>query len=199
MVVTPDQAAVLVTIRTLSQDPAEAQSENEVATDAVFEALTQGGIDPDSISLTDLRLRPRTSYGGPDGPRDDGFEATRSLRVVTSEIDAVSHIAAVATTAGATSIDQVEYSSSHLDEARLEALTEAVRLARRDAEAMAKAADGSLVGLALLTTNPSTFTPMQVRGARIVRGFGRSETTPDAADLTVTVIVEGQWVFRANE
>ncbi len=197
----PDRVSISMAIRTISAGPDEAQSQNEMTAEAVFAALSAMDIDPDSIRLTDLRIGLHREYG-PDGRRDAGFEATRRLRVGTEDLGMVGSIVEVATEAGATSVDRVAYWSSGIDEARLEALTDAVQAARRDAEVMAAASGGRLGGLRLLTTNPATSTPMRVRGARIIRGgfsTGTAESTPDAADLTITMLVEGHWLFESGD
>lgn len=198
VVLEPDRVSVAVSIRTISAESDEAQTQNEATTEAVFAAIVAMDLDPDSIRLTNLRIRPHREYG-PDGQRDAGYAANRSLRVATDDLGIVSRIVAVATEAGATSVDRVTYSSSRIEAARLEALAQAVHKARRDAEVMAAAAGGRLGRLTHLTTNPATYTPMQVRGARTVRGFGTGQSTPDAADLTIDVFVEGQWVFQPED
>ena len=199
VVLRPDHADVSITIRTIAPEPAEAQSLNEATTDAVAAGLAGLDLDPDSIRLTTLRIGPHLEYSPAGVRRPAGYAATRSLRVATDDLGMVSRIVNVATKAGATSIDRVSYSSSRADEARLEALTEAVGDARAEAEVMAVAAGGRLGGLALLTTNPATIPrPVLTRGygVRTIRGgAATTDATPDPSDLIITAVVEGHWMF----
>lgn len=194
----PDHADVSVSIRTTAPEPAEAQSLNETATGAVSAGLVGLGLDPDSIRLTTLRIGPHLEYSPAGIRRPAGYVATRSLSVATDDLGMVGRIVDVATKVGATSIDRVFYTSSRAEEARLEALTEAVGNARVEAEVMAAAAGGRLGGLVSLTTGPGT-----APGPVLARGFGAIQgmesATPDPSDLIITAVVEGHWMFVPND
>ena len=154
VILKPDHADVSVTIRTVASEPNDAQLRNEATTEAVTAGLMGLDLDPDSIRLTTLRIGPHREYSPSGILRPAGYVATRSLSVVTDDLEMVGRIVDVATKAGVTSVDRVSYSSARADEARLEALTEAVGNARAEADVMAAAASGRLGGLTLLTTIP---------------------------------------------
>ncbi|MEE8486974.1 MAG: SIMPL domain-containing protein [Gemmatimonadota bacterium] len=201
VVLKPDHADISITIRTIAPEPDEAQSLNETTATAVAAVLAGLDLDSDSIRLTTLRIGPHIEYSPAGVRRPAGYAATRSLSVATDDLGMVSRIVDVATRAGATSIDRVSYSSSRADDARLEALTEAVGNARAEAEVMAAAADGRLGGLALLTTNPAGSRPVQTRGfgvRTIQTALVATDPMPDPSDLTITAVVEGHWTFIPN-
>lgn len=199
VLLTPDEATVAITIRTNAPDAAAASSRNEAIASAVVEAIEALDLSTDSVRLTNLRVYPNREYT-PNGPRDAGFNADRSISVTTDAISDVGRIVSAALGAGATSIDHVAYSSSRSDDARADALAAAVRNARADAEIVAAAAGGRLGGVLLITTHDVSIPrPM-------IRGFGGDERAemaaarelPDPEDISVSAFVTGQWAFVAG-
>ena len=89
-----------------------------------------------------MRIGPNRQYT-PEGPKENGYFAERSVRASTADLAQVGEIIEAAVGAGATQIDNVSYSSSERGRRRAgEALAKAVDNARADAAAMAKAAGG---------------------------------------------------------
>jgi len=153
----------------------------------------------DSLRLTGVRIGPNREYT-PQGPRDEGYFAERSLRVTTDELSDVGRIIQAAVGAGATQIDHVAYSSTEEEAARREALRRAVEKARGDAEAVAAAAGGRLGPVMLLSTQdvsiPRPMYRMEMAAADAPRG---GEALPEPEDLTVTAFVQARWGFAAGE
>lgn len=194
----PDRATVSITVRTIAGEPDDASSRNRTAAESVAAALEALGLD--SLRSTGVRIGPNRQYT-PDGPKDEGYFAERSLRVSTDDLAQVGTIIEAALGAGATEIDNVAYSSSQEDAARREALAKAVANARSDAAAVAEAAGGRLGEVALLSTG-GVNVPRP-----IIRGFTTGKTAqvemaaqlPAPEDLTVTANVEIHWVFEAED
>lgn len=193
----PDRATVSVTIRTIAPEPDEASSRNLGIAEAVTAAIEALDIEPDSLRSTGVRVGPNREYT-PDGPRDAGYFAERSLRVTTNELADVGKIIQAAVGAGATSVDGVSYSSSEEESARAEALARAVEKARADAAVIARAAGGRLGAVILLSTeNVSVPRPMMALEAMSVSRAG-DRAMPEPEDLTVTAHVHGRWTFEAG-
>ena len=86
-----------------------------------------------------------------------------------------------------------------MGDARRSALKDAFDEARRDAEAMATAAGGSL-GRVVLMSN--TYTPTQIAEdtyARIAGGVAQSSTLMRPSELTVTANATVRWEFIARK
>lgn len=196
----PDRASVSVTVRTIGPEPDQAASRNLATAEDVTEALEALDLEPDSLRLTGVRIGPNREYT-PDGPRDAGYFAERSLRVTTADLADVGRIIQAAVGAGATQIDHVAYSSSEEEAARERALTLAVEKACGDAQTVATAAGGRLGNVILLSTqNVSVPRPMYRMEAAAVRGFeGADQAMPEPEDLTVTAFVQGHWAFESGE
>jgi len=195
----PDRARVSVTIRTIAPEPDQAASRNLAAAEDVTEALEALDLDPDSLRLTGVRIGPNREYT-PDGPRDAGYFAERSLRVTTNDLADVGRIIQAAVGAGATQIDHVAYSSSEEEAARQRALTLAVEKARRDAQAVAAAAGGRLGSVILLSTEGvSVPRPMLRMEAMEMSRAAADQAIPEPEDLTVTAFIQGHWAFEQGD
>lgn len=99
--------------------------------------------------------------------------------------------------AGANLINSLSFYASNIDEPRRQAISLAVASARADAEAMARAAGGSLGALLELSTGGATVPPrpmfdMAARGKMALQ----VEATPiNPGQQTVTVYVSARWQF----
>jgi hypothetical protein len=194
----PDRATVSMTVRTIADEPDQASSRNRKAAEAVAAALE--ALDVDSLRSTGVRIGPNRQYT-PDGPKDEGYFAERSLRASTDDLAQVGTLIEAALGAGATEIDNVAYSSSEEEEARREALGKAVENARSDAEAVARAAGGRLGDVVLLSAG-GVNVPRP-----IIRGFSTGKEAPAEMaaqlpapeDLTISANVEIHWVFEAGD
>lgn len=191
----PDRATVSVTIRTIAPEPDEASSRNLAIAEAVTSAIEALDLEPDSLRSTGVRIGPNREYT-PEGPRDAGYFAQRSLRVTTNELSDVGRIIQAAVGAGATSVDGVAYSSSEEESARAEALARAVEKARADAAVIATAAGGRLGSVILLSTEGVAVPRPMVEGEMMALGRSADQSMPEPEDLTVTAQVHGRWVFE---
>jgi uncharacterized protein YggE len=109
-------------------------------------------------------------------------------------IDQVGSILDTALGKGANQINSLDFFSSNSDSARHEALAQAVARARGDAEAMARAAGGTLGALVELGTadmGPRPVYRMQVLDAAVAR----APTPIEPGQQKVQVSVTARWQF----
>lgn len=192
----PDRASVSVTVRTIAPEPDQAESRNLATAEHVTEALEALDLEPDSLRLTGVRIGPNREFT-PEGPRDAGYFAERSLRVTTNDLSDVGRIIQAAVGAGATQVDHVAYSSSEEEAARQRALTLAVEKARGIAQTMATAAGGRLGNVILLSTEGvSVPRPMLRMETMEMSRAAADQAMPEPEDLTVTAFVQGHWAFE---
>ncbi len=109
----------------------------------------------------------------------------------------VGKIIDAALSAGATQVNGVQFLRSNVQESRRSALALAVAEARRDAEALAEAAGGTLGGLIYLTSGFATL-PQSFEYRTIVpTSTMLAPNTPIMpGDLTVTAVANARWLFR---
>jgi uncharacterized protein YggE len=198
--VTPDRASVSVNVQTRATTAAAASTENAVKTRAVLDALTKLGLTRDQLSTESYIVSPETQYDRVSGiTRVIGYVVVNSVRAETSHPDQAGSIVDAALGAGANMINGLSFFASSIDEARRQAITSAVTNARADAEAMARAAGGSLGALVELSTTGPTVPPrpMYSMVSRAMSAEASVPTPVNPGQQTVTVTVVARWQFAA--
>jgi uncharacterized protein len=153
--VTPDRALVQVSVESHGESAGAAAADIRAKQERVIEAVKAAGVAPAQIRTIGYRVSPE--YAQPDRgkpPRVGGYRAGNTVQVEVRSIDNVGKVIDAALGAGATNIGSVGLYSSNTDSARREAVQNAVMKARREAEAAATAAGGSLGTLIELTIDP---------------------------------------------
>lgn len=197
--VTPDRASVLVNVQTRGMNAAVAAGENAQRTKAVVDALSKLGLSRDQLSTEGYTVYPEMRYDKDGGsPHVAAYVVTNTVRAETRRPEQAGAIVDAAITAGANMINSLSFYASSIDEARRQAIGAAVSSARADAEAMARAAGGSLGSLLELSTGGPTIPPrpMYDMAARSSRAMVAESTPVNPGQQTVTVFVNGRWRFE---
>ena len=204
--ITPDRAQVFVGVQTRASTAAQAGADNARKTRAVIDAVKAKGIPAELISTSEYTLYPEYDHdrpreaGEPAGPRVIGYVANNNVRVELRRIDQVGAIIDAALAAGANMVNMIQFTASNVDAARRDALAEAVSRARGDAEALARAAGGSLGPLMELNTQTPPVRPF-VTAQAMMRGGGAAmdvATPIEPGQQTLTVWVSGRWRLQAG-
>jgi uncharacterized protein YggE len=196
--VTPDRASVLVNVQTRAATAAAAGADNAQRTKTVLDALAKLGLSRDQLSTEGYTVYPEMTYNKDGGsPKVTAYVVTNSIRAETKRTDQAGAIVDAALGAGANMINSLTFYASSIDEARRQAITLAVGSARADAEAMARAAGGSLGSLVELSTGGPTVPPrpMFEMAARAKTMQGSEPTPINPGQQTVTVFVTARWLF----
>lgn len=206
--ITPDRGTVLVSVESRAASAAAAASANSAKMSSVLDALRRAGLAQSDLTTSmytvgqdprSMRIAPGTP-GVPSMPVE--FVARNTVRASVRRIDDVGKVIDAALAAGATSIASVQFSSPTTDDARRTAISMAASQAQKDADALAKAAGGSLGRLlsisssglnAPFSTGYSSDTYVE---AAMAGGSGALYPTMiNPRDLTVVVSVFGRWEF----
>ena len=194
---TPDRATLSVAIESRASQARAAGAQNAEVVARVRIALGAEGIGADDITTAHYNVR--ADWRRQDGERvRDGYVAETMLQVALDNITAAGKAIDAALEAGANRIDGVQFSSSHADEARREAIALAVQDAMATAEAMATAAGGSLGVLIELTTEGPTRPVVTMRAMRAELAYADAPTEITPGDLTVTARVIGRWKYDGS-
>lgn len=196
--VTPDRASVMVNVQTRAVTAATAAAENASRTRAVLDAMGRLGLSRDQLSTEGYTVYPEMQYDKNGGtPKVSGYVVTNTVHVETKRPEQAGSIVDAALGAGANMINSLSFYASSIDEARRQAITAAVASARADADAMARAAGGSLGGLLELSTGGPTVPPrpMYDMAAR-TKSAMLVETPVNPGLQTVTVFVQAKWRFN---
>ena len=196
--VKPDRASVQVNVQTRGATAAAAGSENATRTTAVLDALGKLGLSRDQLSTEGYSVYPEMAYDRAGGqPRVTGYVVTNTVRAETKRPEQAGAIVDAALGAGANLINGLSFYASSIDEARRQAIGSAVTSARADAEAMARAAGGSLGPLVELSTSGPTSIPrpMYALSAMAKSAASAAPTPVNPGDQTVSVFVTAKWQF----
>jgi uncharacterized protein YggE len=196
--VNPDRANIQISVQTRAETAAAAASENARKQKAVIDGLRALGIDAKDISTAGYNVYPEQRYEPNKEPVIVGYNVTNTLSVDLKSINMVGPAIDAALAKGANMINSLQFFASNTDAARQEAIAIAVKKARSDADAAARAAGGSITGL--LEINVGAYYPPPPRPLEMkVRGAVASSDTPiSAGDLTISVDVSSRWAFSAK-
>ena len=188
----PDRAAVYVSVQTRATAVATASADNARRARAVMDTLRSMGIAGDEVSTAGYSVSPEMQYPQNQAPRPAGYTVSNSILVKLRRIDDVGRVIDAALAKGANEISSLQFSSSKADSVRSVALSAAVADARAQAEAMARAAGGSLGPLLELNTSMPV-RPMPLMQPTAMRAGPQTPITP--GEQTVSATVTGRWVF----
>ena len=194
--VTPDRATVFVGVQTKGITAAAAGADNARRQRAILDTLRALGISGDRVSTMNYNVAPDMQYSpnGQTPPKVIGYTVTNTVRADVQKLDDVGRVIDAALAKGANEISSLQFFSSNADSARRAALATAVGNARTDAEALARAAGGSLGQLLELSTNEFPVRPMQEMAMGRV-AMAQVKTPIEAGQQTVMATVSAKWVF----
>jgi uncharacterized protein YggE len=195
--VTPDRAALMVNVQTRAATAAAAASENARRTTAVLDALGKLGLPKAQLSTEGYSVNPEMVYGSGQAPRVTGYVVTNTVRAETQRPEQVGAMIDAALGAGANVINGLSFYASSIDAPRREAIAAAVSNARADAEAMARAAGGSLGNLIELSTQGPTLPPRPMYDMSVMARKAESAvpTPVNPGEQTISVYVNARWQF----
>ena len=193
--VTPDRATVFVGVQSRALTAAAAAADNARRQKAIIDTLKAMGIAADQIGTENYSVSPEMRYDPPGStPRVTGYVVSNSVRVELKRIDQVGQAIDASLAKGANEISGVQFAASEAVDARRLAMADAVKSARADAEALAKAAGGSLGALIELSSSAPEYRP--VMGAvAMTSAVVRAPTPIEPGQQTVSATVSAIWQF----
>jgi uncharacterized protein len=191
----PDRATMSFSVETRGQTATAAASENARRQKAVMEALRAKAGAQDQLSTSGYMVAADEHFDA--GQRKVvGYISRNTVILETRLIDRIGGFIDTALSAGSNLMSGLRFYASSVDEARRGALGDAVRRAHADAEAMARAASGSLGGLLELTTSAPRGPVIGDVSMAMIRSAA-PETPIVPGDLTISVQVSARWLFVA--
>lgn len=196
--VVPDRGEVVVQVETRAQAGGAAAEQNAQIIRAVLDTLRRGfGLTDRDLGTLGYSLRPQYVYPG-DGrpPSVVGFVANNLVRVRTRDLTRIGPIIDAAIRKGATGISSINFSASGEADLRRAAVSQAVANARRDAEAMATAAGGTLGDLIELSNESVQYFKAQTQPVVMMEARAMAADTPiQAGEQTISATVTARWRF----
>ena len=156
--VIPDRVSAFVVVEGTGETPADANARLDVKLRAVNDAIRALG----TFAATDRPVSYGVSLaqnpGGYPTPAVPTTYMSRSvIRLHLSRLDQMANAMAAILGAGATSVSSLQFEASAVDSIRREKISEAIAIARADAQALATALGGKLGGLVDVSSSSAPF------------------------------------------
>jgi uncharacterized protein YggE len=195
--VTPDRAIINIGVYSRATTAAAAARENARKQQAIIDTLRALGIPREQIGTTQFNVSPEMRHIPQTGRNEiTGYSVNNTVRVEIRQLDQVASAIDASLTKGANQINSLDFVVSNADEPRRRALAQAIERARADAEAMARAAGGSLGTLLELSTG---FAPIPVARRDLMmaaRAQAADAATPiEPGEEIVRAVVSARWQF----
>ena len=187
----PDQARIIVGVRTSAATAQDAASQNSTLVDAVIKAVTQviGG----KGSLKTVNYSITADYRANNGQSQlVGYIVTNSIEVSVNDLSLIGPVIDAAVQAGANSVGSPTFTLQDPEPVRQQALSAAAKQARAHAEAIASGLGGK-TGAVISAQEGASYTPLTANAAGATAGVS-TPIQPGTLDIsaTVTLMVELQ-------
>jgi uncharacterized protein len=196
--VTPDRAIINIGVFSRATTAATAARENARKQQGIIDTLRALGIPREQISTTQFNVQPEMRHIPQSGRNEiTGYSVNNTVRVEVRQLGQVAAAIDAALGKGANQINSLDFVVFNADEPRRRALAQAIERARLDAEAMARAAGGSLGTLLELST---AYAPVPVMRRDIMMATaGRAQAdvaTPiEPGEEMIRAVVTARWQF----
>lgn len=192
--VTPTSSSVLISVTTRAPTAAQAAADNGTRLESTLKALRAIGIAATDLTTAGYSVGQNYEMTRESPRIPAGFIARNTIRAEVRRLEDLGKVIDAALAGGATEIAGVQYVSANSQEARRTALASAVREARAEAEAIARAAGGNLGRLIALSSSSG---PREAGGMAYDAEFAAMarSTSITPRDLTIFAVVVGRWEF----
>jgi uncharacterized protein YggE len=157
VIAVPDRATFSFGVDARGETASEALSAASAAAKKVTDAVKKAGVDGKDIQTQNISLSTLTSS---DGRHIEGYAANASITVRARDLDRAGGLVDAAVAAGANGVYGPSLDRSDAEELADKALADAVDDARQKAEALAKAAGGSLGQVISVSESGASAPPM---------------------------------------
>jgi uncharacterized protein len=194
--VTPDRATVFAGVQTHALTAAAAAADNARRQRAIIDTIKALGIPAAQIGTQNYSVSPEMRYDSNGGnPKVTGYAVTNTVRVELKNIEQVGRVIDASLAKGANEINGVQFGVSNLADVRREAIADAVKNARADAEALAAASGGSVGPLLEISSSGPVYRPLMSSMAIGGTAGARTPTPVEPGEQTVTASVSVTWQF----
>lgn len=135
---TPDVATLNLGVHTQADTAAKTVEENTKQMNKVMDELTKAGIDKKDIQTVSFYLTPNYKWTEKEGSIPDGYVLDQSVNVKIRDFTKIGAVMASATTAGANTIGNLQFTIDDREKAKEIARTEAIAKAKEKAVKLAE-------------------------------------------------------------
>ncbi len=137
--VQPDKATLRLGVQTFAYTPRESQTQNARIVERVLQAIREEGVPAQDIATDHFVIRPENDYKQHGERSIVGYWTDNTVAVTLRQVDKLEGVLTAALEAGATTVDDVTFSTDRPRELRDQARTMAVKAAMEKARDLAGA------------------------------------------------------------
>jgi uncharacterized protein YggE len=174
---------------TQQAEAAQAQSDNSVAMNALFDALKAAGLTDDDLETTGYSVNPMYNYDANTGVSEIyAYQVINTVRITVRDISRAGEILTVAAENGANTNYSVEFTLEDTDAHYNEALAKAMEEAKSKADTLAEAGGFSLGVVLSVSEGSYSYSPIYDYAESSEASFDR-ETPVSAGELEISATV----------
>ncbi|HEY6517521.1 MAG TPA: SIMPL domain-containing protein [Steroidobacteraceae bacterium] len=189
----PDRVYIDIGVSTQARDSEAAAAQNASRLAAVIAAVKRAAAPDTQLTTTEYSINPNYSYPRDGGtPTLVGYTVSNVVRVRLDDLRKVGSVIDAATGAGANNVQDIRFALRDDQAPRSEALREAARNARQDADTLAGALALRVVRVLSVDEQGPAVVPMLSGGMRVFAQARAAVPTPIEAgtlDISATVIL----------
>ncbi len=195
----PDIARVSIGVRSQSQEIAEALEENNTSAEAIFQTLTDMGIDKSDIRTSNFNIYPQQDYrpfemGESEEPQIT-FVVENTVSVTVRDLNSLGEVLSKVIDKGANSIYGVSFDFEDKTAAVAEARKLAIDDAKEQAQAIADTAGVTLGAIHFISIDEGGMAPLTREYAAMEQGMGGGASVP-ISEGTLTINVTANITFE---
>lgn len=187
----PDEATMSFGVSKSGQDPKGLLAETSKAAEMIVAALRKAGVDEKDIQTQNVSLYPQTNFNN-GKTVVTGYESSINVTAKVRDLATLGKVIDAGNAAGANTMNGPNFGLAEDSPQTAAAIQKAVADARRNAEAMAKAADKS-VGkvLTMIDSGVTPIQPFPMAATDSIGGMKSAEVpiNPGQLDVSATVVV----------
>lgn len=187
---TPDIAYIYIGVHTEGATASEAVDSNKTQTNSVIDALKKAGVDEKDIRTTNFSIWPSQQYS-PDGAiTGTVYMVDNSVYVTVRDLDGLGDLLDSAISAGANSVNSIQFDVADKTEAVKEARAKAMEDAKLQAQELADTAGVSLGNIQTINFYDNSPYPMSEGkggGGGVVAADASVPIQPGQLTIAVTV------------
>lgn len=193
---TPDRVYIDIGVTTQAQKSEAAASQNAKRLSDVIAALKRAAGPGAQLTTTQYSVSPNYTYPRGGGtPTVVGYTASNVVRIRLDDLGRIGRVIDAATEAGSNNIQDIRFALRDEQGPRSEALREAARNARQDADALAGALGLGVVRVVTVSEGGPEARPVPIYEQAVTVSAARAVRTPVEAgtidvSATVTLTVE---------
>ncbi|MEJ7760080.1 MAG: SIMPL domain-containing protein [Gemmatimonadaceae bacterium] len=194
--VSPDRAAIQISVQTKAPTAAAAASQNAVKLKSVIDAIRALGLAANQVTTSSYNVYPEQRYQPNREPVIVGYNVTNTLLVEVRTLTQVGPVIDAALAKGANMVTSLQFFASNTEAARREAIALAIQKAKAEAEAAARAAGGtlgSIIEIGIGAYHPPPPRPPMMMRSTAGDVAAMADTPISPGEQTVAVEVTTRW------